>query len=356
MARYPVFWRRRLMNLSFPMMLLFLLALLFLPFLPSPLDLKTTPTDFWISTKQPNWSSPRILPEDLLRSWTGPSRLDIDAQYMFIRELGSGREGTVRLYSDTRSGRAVAIKTFHSERRNRLPGPLLEAIQPEILTDWPTEIPATLFFSNLRLETHDEKLFSKHQHSGQRLDTIPALDYFLVHDQESRWSPPKWQLVTPYLEGTLSDFAERLKKKRKTYQELDTAFRPGLYRLLQSLARMHSRTLVRPVLKPSFQRAKFQCHNDIKPDNIFVSPGNNWLIGDLVSEPVTSSCYTLFSNILGQCQGGKPSVLLQQTVGFGRTMVRLRPQRRPPRNHHLSYDNPTCFCEYRDFRQPILLY
>ena len=331
-ARYSTFWRRRFMNFSFPMMLLCLLALLFLLFLPTPLDLKTTPTDFWIATEQPNWSSPRILPEDLLRSWTGPSRLDIDAQYIFIRELGSGREGTVRLYRDTRSGRAVAIKTFHSQQqRNRLPGPLLEAIQPEILTYWPTEIPASLFFRNWRLETHDEKLFSKHQHSDQRLDTVPSLDYFLVHGQESRWDPPKWQLVTPYLgigdgEGTLSDFAEHLKKKRKTYEELDTTFRPGLYRLLKSLARMHSRTLVRSVLKPSFQRAKFQCHNDIKPDNIFVQPGNNWLIGDLVSEPIMGSCYTLFSNLPGQCQGGKPSVLSQQTVGFGRTMVRLRPQ------------------------------
>ena len=296
MARYPTFWRRRLMNFSFPMMLLSLLALLFLPFPPTPLDLKITPTDFWISTEQPNWSSPRILPRDLLRSWTGSSRLDIDAQYMFIRELGSGREGTVRLYSDTHSGRAVAIKTFHSQLRNRLPGPLLKAIQPETLTDWPTEIPATLFFSNLRLETHDEKLFSKHQHSDQRLDTVPALDYFLVHDQASRWYPPKWQLVTPYLgladgEGTLSDFAERLKKERKPSQEFDTAFMPGLYRLLKSLARMHSRQLVRSVLKPSFQRAKFQCHNDIKPDNIFVQRGSNWLIGDLVREPVTSSCH-----------------------------------------------------------------
>ena len=253
MTRVYSLLRRRLVKFTVFVVLLFFILL---RITPAPRGLKEASTDFSISTNAPTWSSPIVLPEHLFRNWTGPSGLDLDERYLFVRKLGSGREGIVRLYNDTRTGRAVAIKTFHSQLRNRLPKLLMEAVQLESLTTWPAEIPATLLFGNSRLEIHDEELFSKHRLPSARLNTVPALDYFVVSGQGSRSNQAEWQLVTPYLgrdlgysEGTLSDVAKRLKKEQKTPGELDSALRPGLHRLLGTLARMHGRGFVHTAIK-----------------------------------------------------------------------------------------------------------
>lgn len=248
MIRCQSLLRRRAVRLFLFIILLFV-TLVFV--VPAPLDLKKTATDFSVAATRSNWSSPLILPERIFRSWTGPSKLDIDERYLFARELGSGREGSVRLYNDTRTGRAVAIKTFHSQPRNHLPQGLIGAIQEASLTTWPAEIPATLFLGNARLETHDEQLFSTHRLSTHRLDIVPALDYFTIPRPGKRWNQSGWQLVLPYLgpdvghsKGTLSDLALYLKREEKTPTQLDTALRPGLYRVLNTLGRMHDRSLV----------------------------------------------------------------------------------------------------------------
>ena len=100
-----------------------------------------------------------------------------------------------------------------------------------------------ILFASSRLMTHKSDLFSNHE---PKMDTVPALDYFVLHPNGWRLTSSKWQLVTPYLgrdggdgEGTLSDFAERLKREKQTFQDLDLALRPKLHGLLRSLAHMH---------------------------------------------------------------------------------------------------------------------
>lgn len=292
----------------FLFIILLLVALVLV--VPAPLDLKKTATDFSRAASPSDWSSPLILPERVSRSWTGHLQLDIDERYLFGRELGSGREGTVRLYNDTRTGRAVAVKTFHSQLRNRLPESLIEAVQGVSLTSWPAEIPATLFLGNSRLETHDEQLFSKHRLSTYRLDIVPALDYFTISNQGKQWKQSDWQLVLPYLgpdightKGTLSDFALQLQKEHMSPAQLDTALRPSLYRVLDTLGRMHDKNLVCTAIQSGHRRGlDHQCHNDIKPDNLYVQEKGNWLVGDLVRCRIALSISgVILKRSLGQC-------------------------------------------------------
>ena len=187
-----------------------------------------------------------VLPQQAFRDWTGSFRRDIDERYFFVRELGSGAEGNVNLYNDTYIDRAVAIKAFHSHQRNNLPKQLAQVVQSSLVGSWPAEIPATILLGGSQLEHYDQDLFSKHRPYGARLDTVPVLDYFLIPTRRPRSSHWEWQLVTPYLgpdssegQGTLTDLAEHLKRERKRSVELDGPLRPGLHRLLGSLARLH---------------------------------------------------------------------------------------------------------------------
>lgn len=238
----------------------------------NPRGLKKAPTDFSNLTIPTTWSSVSVLPKQAFREWTGSFRRDIDERYVFVRELGSGAEGNVKLYNDTYINRAVAIKAFRSHQRNNLPKQLVQVVQSSLVGSWPAEIPATILLGGSKLEHYDENLFSKHRPFGARLDTVPALDYFLIPTGRPRSSQWEWQLVTPYLgpdsgesQGTLTDLAEHLNKECKRSVELDGTLRPGLHRLLGSLARLHMKGF---------------CHNDIKPDNVYVQRAENWLLGD----------------------------------------------------------------------------
>ncbi|KAL8832752.1 MAG: hypothetical protein Q9191_000089 [Dirinaria sp. TL-2023a] len=214
----------------------------------APRGLKKAPTDFSNLTGPTTWSSLYALPKQTFRDWTGSFRRDIDERYFFVRELGSGAEGNVKLYNDTYINRAVAIKAFHSHQRNTLPKQLAQLVQSSLVSSWPVEIPATILLAGSRLEFYDENLFSKHRPLGARLNTVPALDYFLIPTGSLRSSPWEWQLVTPYLgsgsgdgQGTLTDLAEHLNREHRRSVELDGTLRPGLHRLLGSLARLHKK-------------------------------------------------------------------------------------------------------------------
>ncbi|KAF2744430.1 hypothetical protein M011DRAFT_381129, partial [Sporormia fimetaria CBS 119925] len=81
--------------------------------------------------------------------------------------------------------------------------------------------------------------------------------------------PPEWHLVTPLLPGgNLHKLAERLKEEHppKTRREVDIAFRPAFHRLLDTLHSLHS---------------KGYCHDDVKPENVFVRTDDDWVLGDL---------------------------------------------------------------------------
>ncbi|KAL8917057.1 MAG: hypothetical protein Q9208_008173 [Pyrenodesmia sp. 3 TL-2023] len=247
----------------------FILALLILIFLinrPVRVDLKGAPTDFSGLSDFSNWPSAAQLPRRLVRHLRGSSGLDIDDRYLFVRELGSGCEGTVRLYRDTSSGSPVAIKSFQSKYRNPLPARVTEALEAEDVTYWPTEIPATILLGGSTLGRNDSGLISKHEFESSNVDILPALDYFLIRGSTRPLDPLIWHLVTPYLgKGTFIDLSKRLAAENRTFAHLDLSLRPSLHRFLGSLARMHRIGM---------------CHNDVKPDNIFVED-HRWLLGDM---------------------------------------------------------------------------
>ena len=227
-------------------LLILFISILLLLTPQAPRGLKKAPTDFSNLTVPMTWSSASVLPKQVFRDWAGPSRWDIDERYLFVRELGSGAEGSVKLYNDTYINRAVAIKTFHSHQRNNLPKQLADIVRSSLVTSWPAEIPATILLGGSRSELYDQNLFVEHRPFGARLDTVPALDYFLISTgglQPSGW---EWQLVMPYLgsdygdgQGTLTNLMMHLKGQRKSFVVLDDTLRPRLHRLLESLARLH---------------------------------------------------------------------------------------------------------------------
>lgn len=159
--------------------------------------------------------------------------------------LGGGREGDVFAHD------GLAIKVYDERRspaRNCVPG------TPD---RWPTEVPATLLVAN-----------------GSAAESfVPVVDYFFSDDEDEG----RWHLVTPfYEEGTLENLAERLRKRNLSAREIDTAYRPSLVRLLAALGELHD--------------VHGLCHDDVKPENIFIGPGfsgdsgvsaTNWLLSDL---------------------------------------------------------------------------
>lgn len=205
-----------------------------------PVDLKGAPTDFSSLPDLSNRSSSTQLPRQLVRQLQGSSGLDIDDRYIFVRELGSGCEGTVRLYRDTSTGRPVAIKVFQSKYRNPLPAHISEALEAESVKYWPAEIPATILLGESALGMNDSGLIADHEIEPSSVDVLPALDYFLIRG--STRLPPAlvWHLVTPYLgKGTFIDLSKRLAADSRSFTDLDLSLRPKLHRLLGSLARMH---------------------------------------------------------------------------------------------------------------------
>ncbi|KAI4183608.1 MAG: hypothetical protein LQ346_006281 [Caloplaca aetnensis] len=145
-----------------------------------PVDLKGAPTDFSSLPDLSNRSSSTQLPRQLVRQLQGSSGLDIDDRYIFVRELGSGCEGTVRLYRDTSTGRPVAIKVFQSKYRNPLPAHISEALEAESVKYWPAEIPATILLGESALGMNDSGLIADHEIEPSSVDVLPALDYFLI--------------------------------------------------------------------------------------------------------------------------------------------------------------------------------
>ncbi|KAL9030146.1 MAG: hypothetical protein Q9196_001699 [Gyalolechia fulgens] len=228
------------------MLILPLLILLCLVIRPLCIDPKGAPTDFSNLPDLAKWPSSALLPARLVRQRQGSSGLDVDDRYLFVRKLGSGREGTVRLYRDTSTGDLVAIKAFHSKYRNPVPAPVFEALEAENVNYWPTEIPATILLGGSTLGNDDTSVVPKCGPEPWDLDMPPALDYFLVRGSRRPSSPLTWHLATPYLDkGTLTDLAKSLEVENQTFNDLDVSLRPTLHRLLGSLARMHRLGFVR---------------------------------------------------------------------------------------------------------------
>ncbi|KAM3421280.1 hypothetical protein BST61_g1682 [Cercospora zeina] len=171
----------------------------------------------------------------------------IDDRYAFIKALASGQEGEAALYSDRTDGSTVVVKVFYSISRNRLPSAMID-IYGNYTTTWPAEIEANLLLST---------------RSGS--DVVPVVDYFILQTPLG-WF---WALVTPFIaRGTLVHLAndERNSTKKSTIDGIHAFYRPTFDAMLGQLRDLHSMGY---------------CHDDVKPDNIFIDHQHRWLLGDL---------------------------------------------------------------------------
>ncbi|KAI5360490.1 putative serine/threonine-protein kinase, active [Septoria linicola] len=182
-----------------------------------------------------------------LDSWAENSNA-IDQRYVFLKSLASGKEGQADLYIDKQNGSTVVVKTFNAIARNHLPLTIAHNFA-NYTTTWPAEIEASLL-----LGKHDD-------HSGY----VPVVDYFILQTP-SGWT---WALVTPFIaRGTLAALAadEHGSGIGRTADELDAFYRPTFEAMLDQLRDLH---------------VSGYCHDDVKPDNIFVRHPEHWLLGDL---------------------------------------------------------------------------
>jgi serine/threonine protein kinase len=158
------------------------------------------------------------------------------------RVLGSGWEGTIYTY-----GQSV-IKTFNTAR-----SPLRNCVDRESNVRWPSEIPASLHFGSPKTST-----LANHRNYTP-LAFLPVQAYFQV--APSSFSPPEWHLVTPFLPGgNLEALSKRIRSTQNatSFRELDLRYRSSFNRLLESLDSMHR---------------EGYCHDDVKPNNIFIDDG-----------------------------------------------------------------------------------
>lgn len=206
--------------------------------------LKVLPTDFAAlvaSREVALWH-----PEHAFRVLNGTH---IDEKYIFMRPLGKGMEGSAAFYVDVASGEVVVVKTYTGLIRNKIPDHLLPGFA-EFSSRWPVEIEAGLLLGNRR--TSNENAY------------VPVRDYFVLQSKSSKW---RWAMVTPFIEsGTLLNLAEATKVHERTTQKLDKIFRQVLHKVLHHLRPLHTAGY---------------CHDDVKPDNIFIANTTHWLLGDL---------------------------------------------------------------------------
>ncbi|KAF4983447.1 hypothetical protein FZEAL_1176 [Fusarium zealandicum] len=247
------------------------------------------------------------LPADRVVETSSYSRSDIWASRHDWRPLGSGSEGEAFVYNGT------VIKVYKTKRfpfRNCVP----EA-RPELR--WPTEITASLLLGGM---VDDEDV-------GIDANFLPVTDYFLSPPTE--YTPPRWHFLTPFLpSGNLVKLAAHLRRSEHAYSadDLDVLYRPSLERLLEALDQMHNQHEL--------------CHDDVKPDNIFLSGGKSltepgatldatkkWILADLgnVREPGhayhSSILWSRLNNNIPDCRVNDVSRLLKSYMVFLRTAV-----------------------------------
>ena len=198
-------------------------------------------------------------------------------------KLGEGWEGKTFMYQDS------AIKTFtpgQSPFRNCAKGTANEA--------WPTEIPASLLLGG-----------TERNATSSQGGFLPVRAYFMA----ASVSTAEWHLVTPLLKGgSLKELGTRERRLQKNYQDIDAYYRASFERLLHNMQRLHEAGY---------------CHDDIKPDNIFVAKNANWVLGDLgnvrhVSHPYHTSRLWKENRQLEDCRANDVSRAMKSYVRFVR--------------------------------------
>jgi hypothetical protein len=229
------------------------------------------------------------------------------------RLLGSGCEGSAYAWN------GLVIKTYKTTRtrfRNCLSHSLVDGLHlnddqgNQYPTRWPTELPATLL-------------------AGSEPGFLPARDAFFA--SSSPLEEAQWHLVTPLTEGgTLQTLARHVLHDATagnvSIQSLDNRFRPKFNDLLLAIQYLHAQGL---------------CHDDIKPDNIFVGApiteeDGPWILGDLgnarhMSHPYhTSRVWTRSNNQLPDCRANDALRAVKTYLQFLRqissTSTAVRPE------------------------------
>jgi hypothetical protein len=236
------------------------------------------------------------------------------------RLLGSGCEGSAFTWN------GLVIKTYKTTRsrfRNCLSSSLVEDLGLNDGGDfqyparWPTEIPATLL-------------------AGSELGFLPARDAFLA--SSSPTEEAQWHLVTPLAEGgTLQTLAKQVLQTapegESSIRSLDSRFRPKFNDLLQAIQYLHMQGL---------------CHDDIKPDNIFVGTPDSeedapWILGDLgnlrhLSHPYhTSRVWTRSNNQLSDCRANDTLRAVRTYLQFLRQISSTGSAMRPEENFDAAF-------------------
>ena len=173
----------------------------------------------------------------------------IDERCVYMRHLGKGMEGSAALYVDVVTGEVVVVKTYTGLIRNGIPAHLAGDFAGLSL-QWPVEIEAGLLIGSWM--------------NGNESSFVPVRDYFIPKSGSLK---PHWAMATPFIEaGTLMDLATATNVHERTPQKLDKVFRHVFNTILENLRPLH---------------AVGYCHDDIKPDNIFIASTAHWLLGDL---------------------------------------------------------------------------
>jgi serine/threonine protein kinase len=235
------------------------------------------------------------------------------------RLLGSGCEGS----AFTWNGLVIkAYKTTRSRFRNCLSSSLVEDLGLNDVDDyqyptrWPTEIPATLL-------------------AGSEPGFLPARDAFFA--SSSPTEEAQWHLVTPLARGgTLQTLARQVSQSAPqaelSIQSLDSRFRPKFNDLLLAIQYLHMQGL---------------CHDDIKPDNIFVGASGSeedgpWILGDLgnarhLSHPYHASrVWTQSNNQLPDCRANDALRAVKTYLQFLRQISSTSSAMRPEEDFNLA--------------------
>jgi hypothetical protein len=267
------------------------------------LRVKFSPTIFTYSSPEEAAEQESTIWKEGLHSVESKSRVDIVQHQSDWKRLGRGCEGDTFMYNGS------VIKVYNEEKmpfRNYVPGSLKH-------NRWPTEIPATLLLG---------KLYLKFNSAGDiQSSFVPVMDYFLL-SPDSKDS--RWHFITPFLNlGNLYTLAMKIRASPEelTARTLDNIYRPSFDRILAVLHKLH---------------AEYElCHDDVKPDNIFISSSKpsspdldlnatktHWLLADLgnirhLDHPYHSSfLWTPYNHQLRDCRANDALRLLKSYISF----------------------------------------
>jgi serine/threonine protein kinase len=193
------------------------------------------------------------IPEKPIRTLEG-NQID-GGRYQILRHLKDGGQGSVYLCHDAEGEKneQVVVKTISAVARNSLPTDIAPVFA-NYTTSWPSEIDASLSIGV--------------QAAGEHSPYVPVHDYFILRNVDAQPDHWAWALVTPFISGgTLPDLAAKVRSSStQGFDKLDRKFRVPFERLLEDLVKMHE---------------EGYCHDDVKPQNVFIQSPDHWLLGDL---------------------------------------------------------------------------